>query len=245
MNQVGGRCYLCRPMGSVHPDAPPVPKRDRALGFSIIFVAFSAALVISWKASDTVKPNVAPPPGPPTGDGLAGYPSQVDPVDALAAARGLTGRGQLRRIVAAGVGADGTVNLEAPNAAIRYEFDSAQGEGPEPPRPAGTVRAVHYCGRQTVHVGRAGIFADPDQPRALCRPNAGAPLPEPRCTPARLWELARERGASNSGVATIEYFRAVEGPAWRFSLPEAKIGFTVFGDCERELKGKDARPLAP
>lgn len=232
-------------MGPVHPDTAPAPKRDRALGFSIIAVAFCAALVISWKASDAVKPNVAPEPGPPTSEGLVGYPDRVDPVGTLGAARALTGRAQLRRIVAAGVAADGSVDLERPNAAIRYEFDSAQGEGPEPPRPAGTVRAVHYCGRQTVHVGRGGIFADPDQPRALCRPNVGAPLPEPRCTPARLWALARERGAPNGGVATIEYFRAHEGPAWRFSLPEAKVGFTVFGDCERELTGKDARPVAP
>jgi hypothetical protein len=232
-------------MGSVQHEPAPVHKRDRVAGFSIIFVAFSAALVISWKASDAVKPNVAAPPGPPTSEGLAGYPNQVEPVAALSSARGLTQRGQLRRIVAAGVGAQGTVDLARPNAAIRYEFDSAQGEGPEPPRPAGTVRAVHYCGRQTVHVGREGLFADPDQPRALCRPASGAPLPEPRCTPARLWAIARERGAPNAGFATVEYFRAQEGPAWRFSLPEAKIGFTMFGDCERELKGKDARPLLP
>jgi hypothetical protein len=232
-------------MGPDHSEPKPVPKRDRVAGFSIIFVAFAAALIISWKASDSVKPNVAPPPGPPTSDGLAGYPRQVDPVVALDAARELTGRQQLRRIVAAGVGADGTIDLERPNAAVRYEFDSAQGEGPEPPRPAGTVRSVHHCGRQTVHVGREGIFADPDQPKAVCRPNVGAPLPAPRCAPARLWALARERGAPNGGFATIEYFRAHGGPAWRFSLPEPKVAFTVFGDCERELKGKDARPLAP
>jgi len=240
------RAMLSLPlMASVPPVAPQVPQRDRVAGFSIIFVAFAAALVISWKASDAVKPNVAPPPGPPTSDGLAGYPSRVDPVGALGTARALTGREQLRRIVAAGVAADGTVDLERANATIRYEFDSAQGEGPEPPRPAGTVRSVHYCGRQTVHIGRDGIFADPDQPRAVCRHNTGSPLPEPRCTPARLWALARDRGAPNSGVASIEYFRAHGGPAWRFSLPEAKVGFTVFGDCERELKGKDARPIAP
>ena len=94
-------------------------------------------------------------------------------------------------------------------------------------------------------MGTSGIFADPDQPRATCRANAGAPLPEPRCTPERLWAIARERGAPAAGNATLEYFRAHDGPAWRFSLPEAKLNFTMFGDCERELKGKDARPIAP
>jgi len=232
-------------MGSVHPaPAAPVP-RDRVAGFSIIFVAFSAALIISWKASEAVKPNVAPEPAPPTSEGLAGYPGQVDPVATLSFAQRLTGREQLRRIVATGVAADGTVDLQRPNAAIRYEFDSAQGEGPEPPRPAGTVRAVHFCGRQTIHVRQEGIYADADQPRAPCRSGAGAPLPDPRCTPAQLWAKARERGAPASGAATIEYFRAHEGPAWRFSLPEAKVNFTLFGDCEHELAGKAARPLTP
>jgi hypothetical protein len=220
-------------------------ERDRVAGFSIIFVAFGAALVISWKASESVKPNVAPEPAPPSHEGLAGYPGQVDPVLTLGVAQGLTGREQLRRIVATGVAANGTVDLERPGAAIRYEFDSAQGEGPEPPRPAGTVRAVHYCGRQTVNVKKDGIYADPDQPRAPCRVNTGAPLPEPRCNLDRLWAMALERGAPASGHATAEYFRANDGPAWRFSLPEAKLNFTVFGDCERELKGKGARPLAP
>jgi hypothetical protein len=220
-------------------------ERDSVAGFSIIVVAFAAALAISWKASEAVKPNVAAEPAPPTSEGLAGYPGQVDPVATLGLAESLTGRQQLRRIVATGVASNGTVDLERPGAAIRYEFDSAQGEGPEPPRPAGTVRSVNFCGRQTVHVKKAGIYADPDQPRAPCRANAGAPLPEPRCELDRLWAMALERGAPATSHATAEYFRANDGPAWRFSLPESKLSFTVYGDCERELKGKGARPLAP
>ena len=227
------------------PDGTPPAKRDRVAGFSIILVAFAAALVISWKASDAVKPNIAPPPEPPTSEGLAGYPGRVDPVLTLATARDLTQRQQLRRIVISGVAPDGTVDLERPNAAIRYEFDSAQGEGPEAPRPAGTVRSMHYCGRQTVNVKREGIVADPDQPRAPCRANAGAPLPEPRCNLDRLWTMARDRGAPATGHASVENFRAQEGPAWRLSLPEGKVSFTLFGDCERELRGKEARPVSP
>jgi hypothetical protein len=232
-------------MTSVQPAPAPPKKRDRAAGFSIIMIAFGAALVISWKASESVKPNIAPEPAPPTSEGLAGYPGHLDPIEVLSVAERLTARDQLRRIIAAGVAPDGSVDLQRPNAAIRYEFDSAQGEGPEAPRPAGTVRAMHYCGRQTVQVKREGIYAEPDQPRATCRANAGAPLPAPRCSLERLWAMARERGAPAEGNATIEYFRAQEGPAWRFSLPDAKLNFTIFGDCERELRGKDARPVSP
>lgn len=226
------------------PEAAP-EKRDRLAGFSIIFVAFSAALIISWKASEAVKPNLARHPAPPTSDGIDGYPKKVDPLTTLGLARQISQRDQLRRIVATNVGVDGTVDLEGPNASIRYEFDSAVGEGPEPPRPPGTVRQGRYCGRQSVQVNREGIFADPDQPRAPCRSTFGEPLPEPRCSPAQLWARALERRAPSDGRAVIEYYRAQEGPAWRFTLADTHLSFTVFGDCERELEGKAARSLGP
>jgi hypothetical protein len=225
----------------VAPGAPE--KRDRLAGFSILGAAFCAALVISWKASDAVKPNLARHPAPPTSEGLTGYPSRVDPVETLALARQIAERDQLRRIIATGVGVDGTIDLEGTHASARYEFDSAMGEGPEPPRAPGTVRQARYCGRQSVQVTRSGIFADPDQPRAPCRPRSGEPLPEPRCTPKQLWARALERRAPSDARATIEYYRAQEGPAWRFSIPSAEISFTLFGDCERELTGKAARAV--
>src|SRR6188768_243889 len=123
-------------------------ERDRAAGFSIIFAAFSAALVVSWKSSEAVRPNLAPEPAPATSEGVAGFPEHVDPIAMLVRARALTDREQLRRITMAQVGSDGTVDLRQPHASIRYEFDSAAGEGPDAPRPVGTVRPVHYCGRQ-------------------------------------------------------------------------------------------------
>lgn len=220
-------------------------KRDRVAGFSIISVAFLAALVISWKASEAVKPNVAATPGPPTSEGLAGYPDRVDPLAALVAARSLTERRQLRRIVIHGVSPDGTVDLADSKSSVRYDFDSALGEGPEPPRAPGTVRYARYCGKQAVHIKKDGIFAEPDQPRMTCRPAAGEPLPEPGCSLTQLWLLARERQAKADGRATIEYFRAHEGPAWRFSLPAANVHFTMSGGCERELEGKAGRAVAP
>jgi hypothetical protein len=229
----------------IEPRRRAVLERDRVAGFSIIAVVFSASLVISWKASQAVRPNIAPAPGPPTSEGLSGFPEHVDPLAALPLAEGLTARTQLRRIVAISVGSDGTVDLRQARANIRYEFDSAAGEGPEAPRPAGTVRQGHYCGRQSVQVKPEGIAAEPDQPRAVCRPGIGEPLPEPRCGPRQLWALALQRGASADGRAVIEYYRSQEGPAWRFSLSSPRTHFVMYGDCEHELTGDAARSLGP
>src|SRR5689334_4624417 len=114
-------------------------ERDRLAGFSIILTAFCAALVVSWKASEAVRPNLAATPAPPTSAGLAGFPQHVDPLAALPLAHSLSEREQLRRIIISSVGSDGTVDLAQPRANVRYEFDSAAGEGPEAPRAAGTV----------------------------------------------------------------------------------------------------------
>jgi len=237
---------------SADPAVPPANGRGRALlepdrvaGFSIIFAAFCAALVVSWKASEAVRPNVAAVPAPPTTEGLAGFPDRVDPLHALARARALTEREQLRRLTISQVGADGTVDLRQPRANVHYEFDSAAGEGPEAPRPAGTVRPVHYCGRQSIQIRSDGIVAEPDQPKAICRPSAGEPLPAPRCGPRELWSLALQRGAPADGRATVEYYRSHEGPAWRFSLINPRVSFTMYGDCEHELVGDSGRPLGP
>src|SRR5262245_40501566 len=107
---------------------------DRVAGFSIIFVSFCAALVVSWKASERVRPNLAAHPAPPTSEGLDGFPQRVDPLAALPLAHALSEREQLRRISLSGVGKDGTVDLTLPHASIRYDFDSAAGEGPDAPR---------------------------------------------------------------------------------------------------------------
>src|SRR5688572_4586641 len=244
-------------MGSPPDQVPPDPAlatpgggrfrfqldRDRKAGFSILFIAFCAALIVSWKAGKAVRPRVAEAPAPPTGDGLAGFPERVDPMAALTLAHSLTEREQLRRILLQGVGSDGTVDVRDPQAIIRYEFDSAAGEGPEPPRPVGTVRQAHYCGRQSVLIRTHGIAAEPDQPRAMCRPSWGEPLPDPRCGPKELWQLALKRGAKADERASIDYYRAQEGPAWRFTLRGGQLHFTMYGDCEHELRGAGARPL--
>jgi hypothetical protein len=215
--------------------------RDRLVGFAIIGVAFLGALAISWKSSQSVRPSVAEEPGPPTSDGLMGYPDRIDAVQALERAEALTERRQLRRLWASGVASDGTIDLRVPNASVRYEFDSKRGEGPEPPRPPGTVPRGPYCGRQTVNIGPNGIFAEPDNPTARCAPDAGDALPEPRCTLQRIWQTALSRGADREGRATIEYYRANGGPAWRFFMAGSSVRFTVYGDCETLLTGSQAR----
>ncbi|MEY2931207.1 MAG: hypothetical protein RL033_1956, partial [Pseudomonadota bacterium] len=60
--------------------------RDRAVGFSILFTAFCAALIVSWKAGEAVRPNIAEAPAPPTTEGIAGFPDRVDPLAALSLA---------------------------------------------------------------------------------------------------------------------------------------------------------------
>jgi hypothetical protein len=215
--------------------------RDRLVGFSILAVAFAGALLISWKSSQSVRPEVAEEPAPPTSDGLDGFPDRIDAVQSLAVAEALTERRQLRRLWASGVASDGSIDLRVPNAGVRYEFDSKRGDGPEPPRPPGTVPRGPYCGRQTVNISPQGIFAEPDNPTARCSPDAGDALPEPRCTLQGIWRTAMARGADGKGRATIEYYRAHGGPAWRFSMPGSSVRFSVYGDCETILTGSQAR----
>lgn len=222
-------------------DRPREGRRDRALGFSIIGVAFLGALAISWTSSQAVRPRVAPEPAPPTSEGLPGFPTRVDPVAALARAETLTERNQLRRMLATGVASDGTVDVSQPGSAILFEFDSKRGEGPEAPRPPGTLPKGPYCGRQQVNIRQDGIYADPDQPAARCAGEAREPLPEPRCSLERIWQNALKRGAPVDGRATIEYYRAQGGPAWRFSLSHPSVRFTLYGDCETPLTGAAAR----
>jgi hypothetical protein len=92
-----------------------------------------------------------------------------------------------------------------------------------------------------VNIGPEGIFAEPDNPTARCATDAGDPLPEPRCSLQHIWQMALARGADTHGRATIEYYRANGGPAWRFFMTGSSVRFTVYGDCETLLTGAAAR----
>jgi hypothetical protein len=188
---------------------------------------------------------VAPPPPPPTSRGVVGFPGAVDAVATLDVARDLVVRERLGGIVLEGVRSDGTVDLSKTGARVRYVFQSGRGEGIQPPRPKGTLPTRAYCGRQDVNLTQEGLAADADNPSVSCTPGAEEELPDPRCGPREVWAQAKKRGAPEGGTARIEYYRAKAGPAWRFELPGGRQKFSVYGDCERELRGKDAAGTVP
>lgn len=219
-------------------------RRDRIAGFSIIGVAFLASLFISWKASRVAKSPVGPDTAV-SAEAVPGYPRQVRPLAALARARSLSQRPHLRRILMRGVASDGTLDLEREQASVRYEFESEPMPRPSPDTSNASATRTRHCGRQMVHLRRQGIYAAKDHPKTRCSAERSSALPEPRCTLARLWEVAVERGADRQSLANVNYFRARGGPAWRFSLPGTSTRFTLLGDCQTELKGSEARPLLP
>lgn len=220
-------------------------KKDRLTGVVIIAVAFVASLGLSLWATRVSTPEISQPPGPPTTKGLVGFPGAVDPVKALDAARGVTERDILRGIDAEGVKSDGTVDLSTGMARVRYTFQSDPGEGPQPPRKKGELAHGTYCGKQTVHLKKEGLVADPDVAVYPCPPQHEDGLPEPRCSMRDVWQRAVAKGAPKDRMARIEYYRSRAGPAWRFELPGSQVHFSLYGDCGRELAASEAVTVLP
>lgn len=220
-------------------------RRDRRKGLGIIIAAFLAAIAISWKAKSIANPGEAPAPEPPTSERVQGFPKAVDVLGNLDRAQELTERRQIRGLVADGVKSDGTVDVTQTNSKIKYVFGSRRGEGPQPARPPGTVLRSDYCGRQKVMVTKDGLFAKTDEPRHSCRRHKKA-LPTPRCGPKDVWQYAmQKKGAKPEHTAKLEYFNAKAGPSWRFSIRGTSINFVLYGDCQRELKGKESFGSVP
>jgi hypothetical protein len=218
-------------------------RRDKTAGTVIVVVAFILGLGISLWAKHESRPEVSEPPRPPTTEGVVGFPSAVDPLATLPAARLLTKRPMLRGLVAEGVAVNGTVDLGQTGSRIRYTFQSPPGHGPQPPREPGTLSRQHYCGKQAVQVKKGGLVADADRAEASCPASHTEPLPDPQCTLKELWQAATKRGMPSDKVAKVEYYRSRSGPAWRFELPGTKHRFSLLGDCQRELTGNDALNL--
>src|SRR5688572_5148551 len=99
------------PMGQGAPGDELAVRRDRTIGLGIVAVAFVIALGLSYWAKLRSRPETSEPPGPPTTQGISGWPDRVDPIRALAVARDLTKRTLLRGIVMNGVTSDGRVDL--------------------------------------------------------------------------------------------------------------------------------------
>lgn len=220
-------------------------KRDRVSGIAILGVAFAGCLALSYWAKLASRPEVAAPPGPPTTEGVVGYPASVDPIATLARARQLTPRALLRGIVMEAVRADGTIDVSEGPGRARYAFQSGQGQGPQPPREPGSLPRRHYCGKQNIHLRQEGLAADPDVTDFPCAAAPIEALPDPRCGPREVWAHAIKRGAPKDRMARIEYYRARGGPAWRFDLPGTPHRFTLYGDCGSELSGRDAVGSVP
>lgn len=215
------------------------------IGLVIVAVSFAICLALSIWAKEKSRPETSEPPGPPTVAGVVGYPTEVDAVDSLPAARKLSKRPILRGIVLDGVQSNGTVDVSEGPGRVRYTFQSVAGQGAQPPREPGTLPKRVTCGRQNVVVRKEGLVAEPDQADYPCPPATLEPLPEPQCTPRELWRIARKRKVPRDRAAHIEYFRAKAGPAWRFEISGTSHRFTMYGDCKRELTGLEAHGSVP
>lgn len=230
--------------------APPAPeeverRRDKVIGLVIVAVSFAICLVLSIWAKEKSRPETSEPPGPPTVTGVVGYPSAVDAVATLPAARKLSKRPILRGIVLDGVQSDGNVDLSEGPGRVRYTFQSPAGHGAQPPRAPGTLPKRVTCGRQNVVLRKEGLVAEPDQADYPCPPPSLEPLPEPQCTPRELWRIARKRRVPRDRAAHMEYFRSKAGPAWRFEVSGTAHRFTMYGDCKRELTGVESHGAIP
>ncbi len=233
-------------------DATPAPtlsdvdaarRKDRIVGLAVVLVAFVLALGISWWAKVRSRPEVAAPPGPPITAGLVGFPEAVDPIKTLPAARDATRRSLLRGIWAEGVRGDGTIDLSEGPGRARYLFQSPPGQGPQPPREPGTLARRHHCGKQTIHLRREGLVADPDISDFPCPAQGTDHLPDPRCSFRDVWAYAIKKGAPRDQLARIEYYRSRAGPAHRFELPGTQYRFSLYGDCARELTAAEASAI--
>lgn len=221
-------------MSSPSPD-DAARSRDRRIGLAVIVVTFAATMALSIWAKHRSRPEVSEPPGPPVSEGIAGFPSQVDPVASLGLARTLTKRKVLRGIALEGVRSDGTIDLAEGPGRARYSFQSLPGEGPQPARELGERAVRSFCGKQNVHLRKEGLVADPDLPDHPCAPTQAEDLPEPRCTAKQVWARAVVKGAPRDRLARIDYYRSAFGPTWRFELPGTPHRYALYGDCEREL----------
>lgn len=220
-------------------------RKDKLQGLVIIGVTFVACILLSVWGKQQAEPEESLPPRPPTTEGLVGWPEKVDPFAVLPLARSISQRDLLRGIVAENVVDDGTIDFKKSGGPVRYSFQSEPGHGPQPPRDPGKVPPRSYCGKQSVHIRRHGIVADPDVPAFPCPTKPRDSLPDPECSAKQIWELARSKQVPTGKPARIEYFAARGGPAYRFTVPGTQHRLVVDSDCKTELKSRDTQGGVP
>jgi len=227
-----------------HGDWAARQRRERVVGLSILGVAFVVSLLGSWWVSARVH-------GEPGQDrasdseraGLLGFPDHFDPLGALGRARDASVREDLFGIALSGVRSDGTLEFKAGGKA-RFVLGSRRGDGPQAPIPPGERRRRDHCGRQEVIIDQQGLRAEGDQPEHDCHGMKGE-LPDPACGLSQVWKNAIQKGVPQSALAEMEYFKAKEGPAWRFRIPQTEHDYVWYGDCVQELHGDEAMGKIP
>jgi hypothetical protein len=240
------------PLAPAPPAAPAEPtaeslarERDKRMGLVIVLSAFVVGIGISAWAKHASRPETSEPPGPPVTIGVAGFPDHVDVVKTFAAARGMTKRTLFRGFVAEGVRSDGTIDVSEGPGRARYAFQSPPGLGPQPVVEPGTISRKPYCGRQDVRLRHEGLVLEPDKADVACSSRHAEPLPDPMCSLADVWRYARSKGVPSDRLASIEYYRARTGPAYRFEVRENRQHFVLYGDCRSELTPADAAGRVP
>ncbi|HEX3854354.1 MAG TPA: hypothetical protein VHW01_25495, partial [Polyangiaceae bacterium] len=216
------------PTSATQVDPQNFRRVDRLRGLVVVGLTFVLCLLVSAWVRRRSLPQLSTPPAPASSAGVVGFPSSVDVVKNLALARQLTPRALLRGIVVENVKSDGTIDVTA-RGHVRYSFQGAEGDGPQPAREPGTLARRPTCGRQTVEIRKEGMRAETDAAEAACAPHPSDPLPDPHCTLAEIWAHAALRGVPTERAAHIEYYRATAGPAWRFEAPHVRGRFVLYG----------------
>lgn len=210
-------------------------RRELLLGLGSLFAAFVVSVLLSRHSHRVSEPVFSKAPEPASTSGLVGFPAQVDVLGNLAAARLRTARIDLVGIEARAVTEAGTVDVSTGTGEIRYTFQSAAGQGPQPPRRAGTLPARHYCGSQQVTITSLGLAEQKDQANAACD-DALPALPAPQCGPRELWQVAKAKGVAPEHEASALYLSLNGVPVWRFEAKAAGVEFTLSAaDCKTEL----------
>jgi hypothetical protein len=177
--------------------------------------------------------------------GVEGFPSRVDALKSLSAARRFSRNRELRGMVLDGVKFDGTLDLNPIKNSIKYVFQSSKVRSKERKQPDASTSPTWVCPRQVVKLRRDGLTAEADRLDAICPPELGAALPVPHCGPKEVWAKAIAKGATKEDLARLEYYRAKVGPAWKLQISKTHFSLSVSEDCKRELSFADAAGKVP
>jgi hypothetical protein len=231
-------------MGNV-PEISEPRRRDRVYGLSLIVLAFGGCMGLSVWGMRASTPRAAPSPLPATSEGIVGFPRQVRPFDVLLRARGVSVRDKFRGFEAKGIQENGTLDLTQSTSSLRFVFQSPQGRGPQPERVPGTLPDRRYCGTQSVVLDKDGIVALIDRPKIPCGSQEIEDLGIPAaCGIEQLWKIAEEKKMKAQGTASIEFFEATGGPAFRFQK-DGRSFVVSARDCKKEFKGREQRGGLP